>query len=127
MRGKLLLLLLPLLALLLLRVQGAAAADDNGTEEEELLCKGGTVLNYDYLCLPMGYDRLKMPPLSPVLVDINFKVNDVLDINDLLQTVSIRMNLDMEWQDPRMEVSEHSWWIVLNTTLSLGGEIIEMV
>ena len=76
-----------------------------------------------HLCLPNKYNRLRKPDHS-VEVDINFRIYDILEVDDHRQTVTVGIHLDLLWHDDRFEVFEDNWWTEKNSTLALGGEVI---
>ena len=63
-------------------------------------------------CLPEDYQKLESPrPDSPVNVDINVEILDILSVNDKEFSISMSMYFSVMWQESR---------IVTNNTIEPG-------
>ena len=63
-------------------------------------------------CLPKDYQKLESPrPDSPVNVDINVEILDILSVNDKEFSISMSMYFSVMWQESR---------IVTNNTIESG-------
>ena len=63
-------------------------------------------------CLPKDYQKLESPrPDSPVHVDINVEILDILSVNDKEFSISMSMYFSVMWQESR---------IVTNNTIESG-------
>ena len=63
-------------------------------------------------CLPKDYQKLESPrPDSPVNVDINVEILDILSVNDKEFSISMSMYFSVMWQESR---------IVTNNTIEPG-------
>ena len=54
-------------------------------------------------CLPMDYQKLESPrPDSPVHVDINVEILDILSVNDKEFSITMSMYFSVMWQESRI-------------------------
>lgn len=55
--------------------------------------------------VPWDYNKNLQPPGEPMLVDIGFIVNDVLEVDDELFTIKMKMEMPLYWNDSRMALN----------------------
>ena len=54
-------------------------------------------------CLPINYQKLESPrPDSPVHVDINVEILDILSVNDKEFSITMSMYFSVMWQESRI-------------------------
>ena len=68
-------------------------------------------------CLPQGYQKLESPrPDSPVNVDINVEILDILSVNDKDFSITMSMYFSVMWQESRIvtknEIEPGFWYPV---------------
>ena len=68
-------------------------------------------------CLPKDYQKLESPrPDSPVNVDINVEILDILSVNDKEFSISMSMYFSVMWQESRIvtknEIEPGFWYPV---------------
>ena len=55
--------------------------------------------------VPWDYNKNLQPPGEPMLVDIGFIVNDILEVDDELFTIKMKMEMPLYWNDSRMALN----------------------
>lgn len=59
--------------------------------------------------LPEGYDKGERPNhgKEPLKVQVHFRVNKVLSIDDKLQTITVIIIIHLEWEEPRLNITSN--------------------
>ncbi len=60
------------------------------------------------VCVEEGYSKLTRPdpPAEPTYVHIKIRFNDIEEVNDMHQTITLHMHMTVMWEDKRVSVVE---------------------